>query len=68
MSRRRQLIDALQGVDNTWVTNIVLNNIPAIMINNDYIRSICVAANSALLECYMNNQDALNQVNISKNK
>lgn len=67
-SRRRQLINTLENADKTWTTGLVMLNIPSIMLDNDFIRSICLLANASLMNAFEANQQALHQLDISANK
>lgn len=68
LSRRRQLIDAFTHSDRTWTTGMVILNIPSILLDNDFIRGICLTANAALMHAFEVNQQALHQLDISANK
>lgn len=67
MSRRRQLYNKLVGQENLWLTGLLMQNIPAIMLENSFIRGLCAAANAALYQCLLENEAALSRFDISKN-
>lgn len=68
MSRKRRLTEQLQQKNNDWLTGMLLQNIPVVMLENDFVRAMCSAANSALYACLVVNERALHTFDISMNK
>jgi hypothetical protein len=68
MSRQQELIKKFDNdLEANWETGLLLTNIPVIMLENDYVRSLCVIANAALLNCCKHNDHALHMFDISQN-
>jgi hypothetical protein len=68
MSRQRTLLDKFEGNDDTWITGLCVANIPSVMLENSFIRSLCSVINGTLAEACIENDDALRTLDISKNK
>lgn len=68
MSRFRTLNDKIHGKSEIWATGIFLANIPAIMLENEFVHKLCIIASSALLSEQIKNDNALSMFNISANR
>lgn len=67
MSRRQQLTDKLHSKNDAWMQGLLLSNIPAIMLDNDFIRPLCSACNAALVQGKSIIDEALHKFDISRN-
>lgn len=68
MSRKRQLYDLAEGKQTSvQLGNILLVNMPAPIIANDYTRELCVIANTELAKQYQAQQRELTSYDITAN-
>jgi hypothetical protein len=68
MSKRTDLYDKINGSYVNYASGMLLANIPLLMLSNDYVKHICVAANAAIYNAGAEVEQANSMLDITKNQ